>query len=212
MSDLDEHELLERQLREINEELSLVEHRAQQLRRARESLVLRRADLPAAREPLQSSRAGPPTRFGSTDSESKDALSRQESCEPFPAVNIPPFVSRFTRDDAERYSRHLLLRGVGAPGQAMLLSSRILIVGAGGLGSPCILYLAAAGVGTIGIVDSDSVERGNLQRQVIHSEESLGMNKADSAALAIARLNPAVTTIAIRDSFGPHNALLLVSQ
>ena len=94
-----------------------------------------------------------------------------------------------------RYSRHLLIPEVGAKGQAKLLDSKVLIVGAGGLGSPSALYLAAAGVGTLGIVDFDVVEASNLQRQVIHSTERLGHKKVDSAKQTIQALNPDVRVV-----------------
>jgi len=111
-----------------------------------------------------------------------------------------------------RYSRHLLLGEVGAAGQRRLLASRVLLVGAGGLGSPVALYLAAAGVGTLGIVDADVVEESNLQRQVIHDGEHLGRLKVDSAAEAIGRLNPEVTVVRHPVRFGAHNALLLMAD
>ncbi|MBV1705517.1 MAG: molybdopterin-synthase adenylyltransferase MoeB, partial [Hyphomicrobiales bacterium] len=97
-------------------------------------------------------------------------------------------------------ARHIVLRGIGGPGQAKLKAASVLVVGAGGLGAPALLYLAAAGVGRIGIVDDDSVSLSNLQRQVIHRVEDLGRPKTASAAEAIARLNPhlAVETHAIR--------------
>ena len=97
-------------------------------------------------------------------------------------------------DDAQRdrYSRHLVLPEVGVEGQTKLLDAKVLCVGAGGLGSPALLYLAAAGVGTIGVVDADDVETSNLQRQVIHSTEVVGEPKAESAREAIHRLNPDV--------------------
>jgi adenylyltransferase/sulfurtransferase len=98
----------------------------------------------------------------------------------------------FTDDELRRYSRHILLAEVGAVGQAKLRAARVLVVGAGGLGSPLALYLAAAGVGTLGIVDDDLLELSNLQRQVAHSTARIGRNKAGSAAEAIAALNPDV--------------------
>ncbi len=97
-----------------------------------------------------------------------------------------------TREQMERYSRHTLLQEVGVQGQRKLLDSRVLIVGAGGLGSPAGLYLAAAGVGTIGLVDGDRVERSNLQRQILHDEEGLGRLKVDTAKERIEKLNPDV--------------------
>src|SRR3954465_3666403 len=97
-----------------------------------------------------------------------------------------------TPEQKSRYSRHLLLPEVGIEGQQKLLDAKVLLLGAGGLGSPTALYLAAAGVGTLGIVDDDVVDVSNLQRQVIHSEETLGTSKVDSAAEAIRKLNPDV--------------------
>ena len=97
--------------------------------------------------------------------------------------------------EAERYSRHLLLPEVGAAGQARLLEARVVVVGAGGLGSPCLLYLAAAGVGTLGLVDGDRVDRSNLQRQVLHGEAEVGQPKTASGARALARLNPEVRVV-----------------
>jgi adenylyltransferase/sulfurtransferase len=98
----------------------------------------------------------------------------------------------FTDAELSRYSRHILLAEVGAVGQAKLRAARVLVVGAGGLGSPLALYLAAAGVGTIGLVDHDTLELSNLQRQVAHATARIGHNKAESAAETLAALNPAV--------------------
>lgn len=98
----------------------------------------------------------------------------------------------FTEEQLHRYSRHIVLPEVGGVGQEKLLNARVLVVGAGGLGAPLLLYLAAAGVGTIGVVDHDRVDRSNLQRQVIHDEDGLGVLKVESAARRIARLNPDV--------------------
>lgn len=95
-------------------------------------------------------------------------------------------------EQIERYSRHILLEKVGKEGQEKLLSSRILIIGAGGLGSPAAMYLAAAGVGTIGIVDDDNVDLTNLQRQIIHSVDSIGLPKTASARKRISMINPDV--------------------
>ena len=94
--------------------------------------------------------------------------------------------------EIERYARHIVLRDVGGPGQLKLKSSRVLVIGAGGLGAPLIQYLAAAGVGTIGVADDDTVSLSNLQRQVLHGAADVGRPKVDSAAAAIARLNPHV--------------------
>ena len=105
-----------------------------------------------------------------------------------------------TRDEIERYARHIVLAELGGPGQQKLKAARVLVVGAGGLGAPVIQYLAAAGIGTLGIVDDDTVSLSNLQRQVIHGTDSVGIAKVDSARTAVARLNPhvAVETHAIR--------------
>src|SRR5579884_1979726 len=97
-----------------------------------------------------------------------------------------------TSEQRERYSRHLLLPEVGEEGQQKLLDAKVLLLGAGGLGSPAALYLAAAGVGTLGIVDNDEVDLSNLQRQVIHSTDRIGVSKVDSAEQTIAALNPDV--------------------
>jgi molybdopterin/thiamine biosynthesis adenylyltransferase len=97
-----------------------------------------------------------------------------------------------TSEELERYARHIVLRDVGGPGQAALKRARVLVVGAGGLGAPVLLYLAAAGVGTLGIIDDDTVSLSNLQRQVIHATPDIGRSKVDSAADVIHRLNPHV--------------------
>ena len=88
-------------------------------------------------------------------------------------------------DELERYARHIVLREVGGPGQAALKRARVLVVGAGGLGAPVLLYLAAAGVGTLGVIDDDTVALSNLQRQVIHGTPEIGEPKVESAATAI---------------------------
>ncbi len=110
-----------------------------------------------------------------------------------------------------RYSRHLLIPEVGAAGQAKLLESKVLIVGAGGLGSPSALYLAAAGVGTLGIVDFDVVEASNLQRQVIHSTERLGVKKVDSARQSIEALNPDVNVVTYDEMLLADNVERLIA-
>ena len=115
-------------------------------------------------------------------------------------------------DQIVRYSRHILLKGVGGVGQQRLLDSRVLVVGAGGLGSPVALYLAASGVGTIGIVDADELELSNLQRQVIHGTSDLGRAKVDSAAERIAEVNPDVRVEKHPYRLNAENALRLVEQ
>ena len=114
--------------------------------------------------------------------------------------------------EVERYARHLVLREVGGPGQAALKKARVLVVGAGGLGSPSLLYLAAAGVGTLGIVDHDVVSLSNLQRQVIHGTPDLGERKVDSAAAAIERLNPHVAIERFSTRLDASNALDLIGR
>jgi molybdopterin/thiamine biosynthesis adenylyltransferase len=98
----------------------------------------------------------------------------------------------FSSDELRRYSRHLVLKGIGGPGQQRLKAAKVLIVGAGGLGSPVIAYLAAAGVGTIGVVDDDTVSLSNRQRQIVHTTHSVGTLKAESAKTHVAALNPHV--------------------
>jgi molybdopterin/thiamine biosynthesis adenylyltransferase len=98
----------------------------------------------------------------------------------------------FSADEIERYARHIILPDIGGPGQQKLKQARVLVVGAGGLGSPVIQYLAAAGIGTIGIVDDDTVALSNLQRQIIHDTSAVGTLKTESAERAVARLNPHV--------------------
>src|SRR5437764_1613264 len=103
----------------------------------------------------------------------------------------------FSPEEIERYARHIVLRGIGGPGQQKLKAARVLVVGAGGLGSPLLAYLAAAGVGTIGIIDDDRVSLDNLQRQIVHDTASVGAAKVASAAATLRRLNPHVDVEAI---------------
>ncbi len=112
----------------------------------------------------------------------------------------------------ERYARHIVLKEIGGPGQQKLLNARVLVVGAGGLGAPCLMYLAAAGIGTLGIVDHDSVSLSNLQRQIIHDTESIGKPKVESAAASLARVNPDVKIEMHRTRLTAENALDLVSR
>ncbi len=115
-------------------------------------------------------------------------------------------------DELERYARHIVLSEVGGPGQNALKRARVLVIGAGGLGAPSLLYLAAAGVGTIGIVDDDTVSLSNLQRQVIHGTPDIGMLKTESAAAVIQRLNPHVALELHPLRIDPDNALDLISR
>ena len=116
-----------------------------------------------------------------------------------------------TADQRNRYSRHVLLPEVGEPGQTKLLESRVLLIGAGGLGSPAALYLAAAGVGTIGVVDFDTVDATNLQRQVLHNLDRVGMNKTDSARETLNALNPDVKVETHTRRLSADNAIELMT-
>ncbi len=115
-------------------------------------------------------------------------------------------------NELKRYARHIVLREVGGPGQAKLKAARALVIGAGGLGAPVLLYLAAAGVGTIGIVDDDIVSLSNLQRQVIHATPDIGLRKVDSAEVAIEKLNPHVKVETHMTRIEAGNALDLISD
>ena len=117
-----------------------------------------------------------------------------------------------TPQEIERYKRHLVLKEIGGPGQQKLKSARVLVVGAGGLGSPILMYLAAAGVGTIGIVDDDRVSLDNLQRQIAHDTQGVDTPKVESAAATIARLNPNVVVEPIDARLDADNALELISR
>jgi molybdopterin/thiamine biosynthesis adenylyltransferase/rhodanese-related sulfurtransferase len=123
-------------------------------------------------------------------------------------VDVP---RSLTAEQRERYSRHLLLPEVGPEGQQKLLDAKVLLLGAGGLGSPAALYLAAAGVGTLGIVDNDEVDLSNLQRQVIHSSERIGVPKVDSAEETINALNPDVKVDKYPVRLGPDNIVEIIS-
>lgn len=112
----------------------------------------------------------------------------------------------------QRYARHIVLDEVGEEGQAKLLAARVLVVGAGGLGSPALLYLAAAGVGAIGIVDFDTVDVSNLQRQIIHSDEGVGDAKVVSAAERLGELNPDIEVETHRARLTTENAVALIGQ
>jgi molybdopterin-synthase adenylyltransferase len=114
--------------------------------------------------------------------------------------------------EIERYARHLVLREIGGPGQAALKRARVLVIGAGGLGAPALLYLAGAGVGTLGVVDDDAVSLSNLQRQVIHATSDIGRSKVESAADAIARLNPHVHVLTHPVRLTAANALDLIAN
>ncbi|MBN8929454.1 MAG: adenylyltransferase [Rhodospirillales bacterium 69-11] len=125
---------------------------------------------------------------------------------------IPVMDLEFSEEDIHRYSRHILLKEVGGTGQAKLKAARVLLVGAGGLGSPLALYLAAAGIGTIGIVDDDTVEISNLQRQVAHTTARIGTGKAVSAAEAALAINPGIKLEPHAMRLSAENALELIGR
>jgi adenylyltransferase/sulfurtransferase len=117
----------------------------------------------------------------------------------------------FSDSQLRRYARHITLREVGGAGQAKLLASKVLVVGAGGLGSPLLLYLAAAGVGTIGVADHDTVDLTNLQRQIVHGTSRIGMAKVESARQTVADINPDVKVVPYRAKVEAGNAMELIS-
>lgn len=118
----------------------------------------------------------------------------------------------FSEAEIQRYSRHILLRELGGTGQAKLKAAKVLIIGAGGLGSPLALYLAAAGVGHIGLVDADTVELSNLQRQVALDTAHIGQLKVNSAAESLARINPLTTVIPYAERLDQHNIARLLAD
>jgi sulfur-carrier protein adenylyltransferase/sulfurtransferase len=128
---------------------------------------------------------------------------------------LPPLVepaAELTRDEVARYSRHLIIPDLGLDGQKRLKNARVLVIGAGGLGSPTLLYLAAAGVGTIGIVEFDTVDESNLQRQIIHGQSDIGRSKAESARDSIKEINPLVDVVLHEFRLEPDNAVELFAQ
>jgi len=125
-------------------------------------------------------------------------------------VSLPPLVSPadgLTVDEVRRYSRHLIIPDVGMTGQKRLKNARVLCVGAGGLGSPALLYLAAAGVGTLGIIDFDVVDESNLQRQIIHGQSDVGRSKAQSARDSVLEINPLVNVVLHEERLDSDNAM-----
>ncbi|MFY9921664.1 MAG: ThiF family adenylyltransferase, partial [Mycobacterium sp.] len=125
---------------------------------------------------------------------------------------LPPLVApaaELTREEVARYSRHLIIPDLGLDGQKRLKNARVLVIGAGGLGSPTLLYLAAAGVGTIGIVEFDVVDESNLQRQIIHGQSDIGRSKAESARDSIREINPLVDVRLHEVRLEPDNAVEL---
>jgi len=132
-----------------------------------------------------------------------------------PTVSLPPLVapdSELSVDEVKRYSRHLIIPEIGMTGQKRLKNARVLCVGAGGLGSPALLYLAAAGVGTLGVIDFDVVEESNLQRQIIHGQSDIGRPKAESAADSIREVNPYVNVVLHEVHLDSDNAMEIFAQ
>jgi molybdopterin/thiamine biosynthesis adenylyltransferase/rhodanese-related sulfurtransferase len=130
-------------------------------------------------------------------------------------VSLPPLVepaAELTVDEVKRYSRHLIIPEVGMTGQKRLKNAKVLCVGAGGLGSPALLYLAAAGVGTLGVIDFDIVDESNLQRQIIHGQSDVGRAKALSARDSIAEINPYVNVIVFEEQLSVENVMEIFSQ
>src|SRR5437870_9200129 len=119
---------------------------------------------------------------------------------------------RLTSDQIERYSRQIMVPDLGGKGQIRLRQARVLVIGAGGLGSPTAFYLAAAGVGTLGLVDHDVVDLSNLQRQILHTNERIGMPKVESARQTLQALNPDVKIIGYQERLSSENALRLFAD
>src|SRR5689334_16237291 len=129
--------------------------------------------------------------------------------------SLPPLVepaAELTKEEVARYSRHLIIPDVGVDGQKRLKNAKVLVVGAGGLGSPALLYLAAAGVGTLGIVEFDVVDESNLQRQIIHGQSDIGRPKAESARDSIAEINPLIQVNVHEERLDSSNVLDLFAQ
>ncbi|UPG92269.1 molybdopterin-synthase adenylyltransferase MoeB [Luteibacter aegosomaticola] len=126
------------------------------------------------------------------------------------AAGLPVSAGALDADAAERYSRQILLPQVGEAGQARLAAARVVVIGAGGLGAPALLYLAAAGVGQITIIDDDRVERSNLHRQVVHADARVGMGKAESARMTLLALNPRVSVMVVAERLRAENVEALI--
>lgn len=128
------------------------------------------------------------------------------------APNASPSSGAFRPAELDRYARHIILREIGGPGQKRLKSAKVLVVGAGGLGSPALLYLAASGVGTIGVVDADTVDNSNLQRQIIHTDAHIGMPKVFSAEIGMKALNPFIEVRPYNRRLDEQSAEALISE
>jgi len=130
-------------------------------------------------------------------------------------VSLPPLVdpaAELTIDEVRRYSRHLIIPDVGMTGQKRLKNAKVLVIGAGGLGSPALLYLAAAGVGTLGIVEFDEVDESNLQRQIIHGQSDIGRSKAQSAKASVAEVNPLVEVVVHEERLDNDNVMRIFAD
>src|ERR1700752_2409638 len=124
--------------------------------------------------------------------------------------SLPPLVepaAALTREEVARYSRHLIIPDLGVDGQKRLKNAKVLVIGAGGLGSPALLYLAAAGVGTIGIAEVDEVDKSNLQRQIIHGQSDIGKSKAQSAKESVREANPYVNVVLHEERLDNDNVM-----
>jgi adenylyltransferase/sulfurtransferase len=138
---------------------------------------------------------------------SRNSETQRKELEPMPTITEPAALPELSTDDLSRYSRHLILPEVGMEGQRRLKAARVLCVGTGGLGSPLAFYLAAAGIGTLGLVDFDVVDASNLQRQIIHSTKDIGRKKLDSAEEKLVALNPALNVVKHDTMLSSGNAL-----
>lgn len=137
-----------------------------------------------------------------------DALRRRTRPAPAPSTTQ----ERMSEVELDRYARHIMLREIGGPGQARLRRARVLVIGAGGLGAPALMYLAAAGVGRIGVIDDDTVSNSNLQRQIIHRDQDIGLPKVFSAQAALRALNPFVTVAPYNRRLTPEIARELIAD
>src|SRR5882757_1673504 len=135
--------------------------------------------------------------------------------DPMSDTALPPLVepaAELTKDEVARYSRHLIIPDVGVTGQKRLKNAKVLCIGAGGLGSPTLMYLAAAGVGTLGIVEFDTVDESNLQRQIIHGQSDVGRSKAESARDSVREINPLIDVVIHETRLDNDNVLEIFSQ
>ncbi len=166
-------------------------------------------------EPQWDRTAVGPNRSGTEPQWDRTAVRPNRSASKGIAVSLPPLVepaAELTVDEVRRYSRHLIIPEVGVTGQRRLKNARVLCVGAGGLGSPALMYLAAAGVGTLGVIDFDTVDESNLQRQVIHGQGDIGRSKAESAADSVREINPYVNVVIHNTALDTDNVFEIFGQ